>query len=52
MFFGVDTIIFLFCLIGCGITTWNLGHRDGVEDAVQYFIDNGVIDVDEEADEL
>jgi len=48
MIIGVDTLIFIFCLLGCGISTWYLGHKEGVEDAVQYFIDNGVIEVDED----
>lgn len=45
---GVDAVIFIFCLLGCGISAWYLGHREGIEDAVQYFIDNGIIEVDED----
>jgi hypothetical protein len=40
--------IFVFCLIGCGITSYRLGHTEGVAGAVEYLIDQGVLEVDDE----
>ena len=37
----------LFCLIGCGIHCWKLGKMEGIEGTVQYFIDQGYIEVEE-----
>jgi len=39
--------VFIFCLIGCGVHCWRLGKSEGIEGAVQYFIDNGYIEVEE-----
>ena len=39
--------VFLFCLIGCGIHCWKLGKMEGIEGTVQYFIDQGYIEVEE-----
>jgi hypothetical protein len=41
--------IFLFCMIGCGIQCWHLGKTTGVEAAVQYMIDTGVLEVEEDS---
>ena len=35
-------VVFIFCLIGCGIHSWRLGRRDGIEGTVQYLIDQGI----------
>ena len=41
-------ILTLFCIVGCGATSWHLGHRVGIEDAVQHMMDNGMLpDVEE-----
>ena len=40
--------IFIFCLIGCGITSWQLGKTHGIADAVEYLIDEGIVEVDDE----
>lgn len=41
-------ILTLFCIVGCGATSWHLGRRVGIEDAVQHMMDNGMLpDVEE-----
>jgi hypothetical protein len=40
--------IFMFCLIGCGFTSWHVGKNHGIEMAVQYLIDQGVLEINEE----
>ena len=40
--------IFIFCLLGCGIHSWKLGKSQGVEATVQYMIDTGVLEVEDE----
>jgi hypothetical protein len=41
--------IFIFCMIGCGISSWQLGKTTGVEATVQYMIDTGVLEVEEDS---
>jgi hypothetical protein len=43
-----EIAIFIFCLLGCGLQSYVLGKRVGIEGAVQYFIDEGVIEVEDE----
>ena len=40
--------IFIFCLIGCGLTSWKMGISAGIQASVQYFVDEGVIELEEE----
>ena len=42
------TFIFAFCMFGCSMTSFFLGRQEGIESTVQYLIDLGVIDIDEE----
>lgn len=44
----LNIVIFIFCLIGCGIHCWRLGHREGIEGTVSYLIDQGIIEIVEE----
>ena len=41
-------IVFGVCLWGCSQTAFHLGRRDGIEGTVQYLIDQGVLEVDDE----
>lgn len=41
-------VIFAFCLVGCGATCWHLGRKVGVKGAVDYLIEEGLIEVDDE----
>lgn len=40
--------IFIFCMVGAGISSWNLGRRDGIEATVEFLIDKGILEVEEE----
>jgi hypothetical protein len=40
--------IFVFCLVGCGLTSFFLGRRDGIEATVDYFIEIGVLETEDE----
>lgn len=40
--------IFTFCLIGCGLTSFFLGRRDGIEATVDYLIEIGVLESEDE----
>jgi len=42
------TTIFAVCMIGCGLTSFHLGRQEGIENTVQYLIDEGVLEVDDE----
>ena len=42
-------VVFIFCLIGCGIHSWRLGRRDGINGTVEYLIDKGILEVDDES---
>ncbi len=42
------TTIFAVCMFGCALTSFHLGRREGIENTVQYLIDQGVLDVDDE----
>jgi len=44
-------LIFAFCLIGCGISSWYLGKQKGIHDTVAYMIAEGFIIIKEEEDE-
>jgi len=39
--------IILFSVWGCGMTTYHLGRRVGIEDAVQHMADSGIIQLDD-----
>tara|TARA_Y100000385_G_scaffold247412_1_gene267461 strand:- start:793 stop:948 length:156 start_codon:yes stop_codon:yes gene_type:complete len=41
-------IVFGFCMVGAAGTAFHLGRREGIEGTVQYLIDQGVLEVDEE----
>lgn len=41
-------IIILVSVCGCGISCYYLGHRVGIESAVGYLADEGIIDLETE----
>lgn len=45
-----EIAVFIFCLIGCGYHCWRLGQREGIEGAVQYMQDIGIIEIEESED--
>lgn len=44
----VAYVVFGFCMLGAAATAFHLGKRDGIEGTVQYLIDTGVLEVDDE----
>ena len=43
-----EFIIFAFCLVGCGLMSFYIGRQEGIQGTVQYLIDAGILEVDEE----
>lgn len=41
-------IVFGVCMFGAASTAFHLGRREGIENTVQYLIDTGVLEVDNE----
>ena len=46
--FTTALVVFGVCLWGASQTSFHLGRRDGIEGTVQYLIDQGVLEVDDE----
>ena len=44
----IELSVFMFCLIGCGISCHALGRQQGIEQCVEHLIDEGIIDVEDE----
>ena len=42
--------LFAICMMGCGIHCWYLGRKVGIQYAVDYLVDNGHLDVDDEVE--
>ena len=45
---SVAFMVFALCMLGAASTAFHLGKRDGIEGTVQYLIDTGVLEVDDE----
>jgi hypothetical protein len=39
----IETAIFLFCLLGCGLTCHELGKQEGIETTIETLIDKGLL---------
>ena len=44
----LEYAVFMFCLIGCGLTCHALGKQEGIECTIEHLVDNGMIELDEE----
>lgn len=44
---GTASIIFGICMFGCSLTAFHLGRREGIENTVQYLIDVGVLEIED-----
>mgnify|MGYP003115707343 CR=1 FL=1 len=44
-------LIFMFCLLGCGVQAFVLGKQVGVENTIQYLHDKGIVEFEEYIDE-
>ena len=42
-------ILAFLCIVGCGWTSWKLGHRAGIEHALDFLEDAGVIEFEGES---
>ena len=42
-------IIAVVCIIGCGWTSWKLGHQAGIINAVNFLEEAGVIECEDQA---
>jgi len=40
--------LFALCLIGCGIHCWYIGRKVGIQYAVDYLVEHGHLDVDDD----
>jgi hypothetical protein len=47
----LEYVIFIFCLIGCGLQSWWIGRRNGVQTTVDYLLDEGYLELDEEKED-
>ena len=47
----IEFAIWIFCMIGLGITSYRLGHQSGMEDMVQHLVDEGVLKLEANEDE-
>jgi len=43
-----ELAIFIFCMIGCGVSCWQLGKAHGIQETVVYLVDEGMLEVDED----
>ena len=39
----IETAIFVFCLLGCGLTWHQLGKQEGIETTIETLIDKGLL---------
>lgn len=46
----IEGVVFVFCLIGCGLTSYKLGQDDGMHKLLDYLVDTGqvVLEVEKE----
>ena len=44
----IEFAIWIFCMLGLGITSYRLGHTAGMEDMVQHLVDEGILKVGEQ----
>jgi len=43
----MEIAIFIFCLIGCGLSCYNLGKQEGIETTIEHLVDEGLLKVEE-----
>jgi len=44
----MQLFIFIFCVVGCGLSSYFLGRQLGVSSCIDYLIEAGLIDIDTE----
>jgi hypothetical protein len=45
--FMLELAVLSFCLIGCGLTCYNLGKQEGIETTIEHLVDNGLLTLEE-----
>ena len=43
----LELSIFLFCMIGCGLTCHALGKQEGIESTIEHLVERGLIELDD-----
>jgi hypothetical protein len=43
-----EIALFVFCIIGCGLTCHALGKREGMETTIEHLVSKGLLQLDEE----
>jgi|TARA_B110000908_G_C10003841_1_gene335343 hypothetical protein len=36
------------CVIGCGMTCYNLGKQEGIETTIEHLVDEGMLELEED----
>jgi hypothetical protein len=44
----LEYAVFMFCLIGCGLTCHVLGKREGIESTIEHLVDAGMLELEDE----
>jgi len=44
----IEYAIFMFCLIGAGLTSHRLGKQEGMEDVIAHLVETGQIELEDE----
>jgi len=44
----MEIAIFIFCLVGCGLTSHALGKQEGIETTIEHLVDQGMLELEEE----
>jgi len=44
----LEIAVFIFCLIGCGLTSYALGKQEGIETTIEHLVDRGMLELEEE----
>jgi hypothetical protein len=47
-FMLLETAVFIFCMIGCGLTSHALGKQQGIEQTIEHLVDHGMLELEEE----
>ena len=43
----MEIFILLFCIVGCGVSCWIIGHNSGMHDTIDVLTQNGTIELEE-----
>ena len=43
-----EIAVFVFCLLGCGLTCHALGKQEGIETTIEHLVDEGLLVVDDD----